>query len=952
MKPLRFAICVLVAALASTSAAHAQNGPISGSTFAPNGRPSGGVNIAICQSFTTTAASVTNNVATLTFSTNPITAGFVSGATLTVFGFSGADTYFDGTFTVASTSATTISFSLAHANASATTSGSVYQIGTSTQACAPLATIFTDQTGLFTSPNPFTSDGLGNYVVWAAPGYYATQFYGPKTTTTFSYTGVACFPGSVTGCAGSGTIAGTAALNQVAVGSAPNTLTSFTGFTFIAGNLQIPATGTYQIGSAFLLASGTGLTANLQIGGGTNWVSTASSGPNLSIGNGAGLGWGSVPSTGNLAIGNSAGTIGGTASDTLVGQNTATGLSGNSDEVFGNSNCGSCAGSDEIIIGDAVFGLNSAVGSSNNVFIGHSVMEGSSTAGSVTVSDNIAIGNLAGTGTGASPVGTSGIFNILIGEETNSPSAISTGSHNIILGNGMTAATPTASNQMDLGDVLLCTGINGPSSSNCTAEGNFKVNGTLSLAAASGILDMHAGLHTTPSLVGTTAAKPATCTVGEEYFANDATAGQNIFECGTTNTWTQQLNSGAAGMSTSGSNAAATAVGASWIPGAANTDALGSAPLPWTQLFLGVAANKSLSVANLAALTANRTVFTPDANSMMVQDCPASANKVVTAIPIGTALCTQAFINASAASVPSYLADSGSSTVYVVTLSPAITAYAAGLTVRFLPANANSSTTPTLNVNGVGAATITKFGAAALSLNDLVTTATAEVVYSAAGNWELQNPNTFSSVMTSASVNTLTNKTYNAESTGNALSEPVRAFQISAGCANGSTAGPAFVTGSSNAPTAQCAGSTVPKGVLKFATGNVAYISSFQLPPDWNAGASTDLQLCFTTTDTTNGHITSFNIQTAFNKVDGTATDDPALNALQALSVTTGASQVAGGELCGTLTGLTMTGSGAGYNFEIAITRNNSGTDTNTDTGVAVKYASIVLGVTKNAANR
>jgi len=76
------------------------------------------------------------------------------------------------------------------------------------------------------------------------------------------------------------------------------------------------------------------------------------------------------------------------------------------------------------------------------------------------------------------------------------------------------------------------------------------------------------------------------------------------------------------------------------------------------------------------------------------------------------------------------------------------------------------------------------------------------------------------------------------------------------------------------------------------------------------------------------------------------------LNALQALSVTTGASQISGGELVGTKTALTMTGCAADRNFEIAITRNNSGTDTNTDTAVAVKFAEVTTGVTKNAANR
>lgn len=62
-----------------------------------------------------------------------------------------------------------------------------------------------------------------------------------------------------------------------------------------------------------------------------------------------------------------------------------------------------------------------------------------------------------------------------------------------------------------------------------------------------GTQDFSGVAHTLPFLKGTTAGKPATCTQGEMYFATDATAGQNLFECSATNVWTQQLlGSGAA----------------------------------------------------------------------------------------------------------------------------------------------------------------------------------------------------------------------------------------------------------------------------------------------------------------------------------------------------------------------------------------------------------------------
>lgn len=185
---LRATIWVILAALTSSGAAFAQKGAISGITFSSSGRPAAGVNVAICETLATISASVTSNVATLTFASNPQTAGFVANYTLTVYGFSGADTYFNGSYAIASTSATTISFALVHANAAAGTNGSVYQTGSSTQACAPLSTLYTDYTGATTTTNPFTSDGLGNYTAWTTSGYYEVQLYGPSVTTTVYFT--------------------------------------------------------------------------------------------------------------------------------------------------------------------------------------------------------------------------------------------------------------------------------------------------------------------------------------------------------------------------------------------------------------------------------------------------------------------------------------------------------------------------------------------------------------------------------------------------------------------------------------------------------------------------------------------------------------------------------------------------------------------------------------------
>ena len=61
--------------------------------FSAFGRPIGGAMVSVCTTgLATTSASVTNNVATFVMSTNPQTAGFVAGMSLTVFGFTSTDT--------------------------------------------------------------------------------------------------------------------------------------------------------------------------------------------------------------------------------------------------------------------------------------------------------------------------------------------------------------------------------------------------------------------------------------------------------------------------------------------------------------------------------------------------------------------------------------------------------------------------------------------------------------------------------------------------------------------------------------------------------------------------------------------------------------------------------------------------------------------------------------------
>jgi hypothetical protein len=73
-----------------------------------------------------------------------------------------------------------------------------------------------------------------------------------------------------------------------------------------------------------------------------------------------------------------------------------------------------------------------------------------------------------------------------------------------------------------------------------------------------------------------------------------------------------------------------------------------------------------------------------------------------------------------------------------LTLTPAPT-LAAGLFISWKPIATNTASAPTLNVNSLGAKTITKCGTTALVAGDLTTTAIAYAIYDGT-YWQLMNP--------------------------------------------------------------------------------------------------------------------------------------------------------------------------------------------------------------------
>jgi hypothetical protein len=86
-----------------------------------------------------------------------------------------------------------------------------------------------------------------------------------------------------------------------------------------------------------------------------------------------------------------------------------------------------------------------------------------------------------------------------------------------------------------------------------------------------------------------------------------------------------------------------------------------------------------------------------------------------------------------------YSTGGGTAQAQTVTLTPSISTYSPGLQLKWIPLAANTGAAPTLAVNGLTAATITKCGQVALVAGDLSTTTVANVIYDGT-RFQLQNP--------------------------------------------------------------------------------------------------------------------------------------------------------------------------------------------------------------------
>lgn len=172
---------------------------------------------------------------------------------------------------------------------------------------------------------------------------------------------------------------------------------------------------------------------------------------------------------------------------------------------------------------------------------------------------------------------------------------------------------------------------------------------------------------------------------------------------------------------------------------------------------------------------------------------------------------------------------------------------------------------------------------------------------------------------------TLTNKTLDAEGTGNLITIPVAIWFPAAGCIN-TTAGSMWDLPTSTPAVATCVtGTNTQKGVLAFAdtTGGFSAQNEMLLPDDWTGNI--DAKIIWSTPATSGN--AKWSLSTICTSVAAAATDDPAFNT--ASTVTTAAPGSANRLQVSAITSVTATGCAAGNFLHIKIFRDgNDAADT------------------------
>lgn len=171
-------------------------------------------------------------------------------------------------------------------------------------------------------------------------------------------------------------------------------------------------------------------------------------------------------------------------------------------------------------------------------------------------------------------------------------------------------------------------------------------------------------------------------------------------------------------------------------------------------------------------------------------------------------------------------------------------------------------------------------------------------------------------ISTAANAVTLTNKTLNAESTGNAVTLPFTTYVPAARCDNATATSPewSFPTSNPGVPACQT-GSNTQFGTMDFADGGSALSAQWhmRLPADWTGALDASLRWF---TSATSGDVVW---QVATICVADAETADPALNAASTVTDTAKGTTLQLNDAA--ITGVTTTGCAAGEELFVKVLR-------------------------------
>ena len=120
------------------------------------------------------------------------------------------------------------------------------------------------------------------------------------------------------------------------------------------------------------------------------------------------------------------------------------------------------------------------------------------------------------------------------------------------------------------------------------------------------------------------------------------------------------------------------------------------------------------------------TALTKDGQTTPTANLPMGTFKF-TGLGVGSSATDSANLSQVQSSVGSFLTASGTDTI-TATVSPSLTAYAVGQTFKFIAAATNTGAV-TINISALGAKSIKKNGATALSAGELVSGSMYQIVY-------------------------------------------------------------------------------------------------------------------------------------------------------------------------------------------------------------------------------